>query len=199
MALIGEHTDALADILEGEGRHERRNFQIDMAQADQQTDNCAERDGDHRAEEAHVAPGKFAVEHETGKQRAGHADQTVDRKVDRADHNDERQTKRDHERQRHLVENIQQVARADERRATGKGKDDHKQDENHDRRIAHDLLVLVVVSDFFGEFIRDGRRRIQFNHILRSIFGQVGSYCATRKGRRRGGSVRGNGFAGAES
>ena len=66
-ALVRDHTDALADVHKGKGGHEGGDFEVDVAQADEQTAEHAHTYRNNHAEETQIVR-KFTVEDKAGKQ-----------------------------------------------------------------------------------------------------------------------------------
>lgn len=108
MPLVRDHTDALADVHKGKGGHEGGDFEVDVAQADEQTAEHAHTYRNNHAEETQIVR-KFTVEDKAGKQGARHAHASVNGQINAAQHNDKGQSQGHYQGQGHLVENIHNI------------------------------------------------------------------------------------------
>lgn len=159
MPLVRDHTDALADVHKGKGGHEGGDFEVDVAQADEQTAEHAHTYRNNHAEETQIVR-KFTVEDKAGKQGARHAHASVNGQINAAQHNDKGQSQGHYQGQGHLVENIHNILGGEEAGPTDNEKDNHKTGQHDQRCQLHHFCAAVFTLDAFGELFRDGRRRI---------------------------------------
>lgn len=75
----------LADVHKGKGGHEGGDFEVDVAQADEQTAEHAHTYRNNHAEETQIVR-KFTVEDKAGKQGARHTHASVNGQVNAAQH-----------------------------------------------------------------------------------------------------------------